>query len=175
MSTSLRLVLLRHAHSGHASGLADLDRTLSERGQAEALEMGGYMAQESLVPQRAIVSVAQRTRETWATVQKQLPAQVPTVFESRIYEASVQALFDVIKEAPDQYTTVVLVGHNPGISALALRLIGRGSKNAVVRLRHEFPPAGLAVIDFPDCQSWAELSDHSGVLERFATPASNPL
>lgn len=168
-----RLVLLRHAHSGHGSGLPDIERTLSERGLNEALEMGAYMAQEGVMPQRAIVSVAQRTRETWSVVQRQLPGQVPAVFEPKIYEASVQALLDVVHAAPDKYESVVLVGHNPGISALAMRLIGRGSKNAVVRLRHEFPPAGLAVIDFPDVVSWADITDHSGVLERFATPVTD--
>lgn len=175
MSDPLRLVLLRHAHSGHRESLADIDRTLSDRGRDEAVEMGGYMAQEGLVPVYAIVSVAQRTRETWATVQKQLPEQVPAVFEPRIYEAAVGALLEVVRAAPDKYRTVVLVGHNPGISALATRLIGRGGANALVRLRHDFPPAGLAVIDFSDAAGWADISDHSGELERFATPASNPL
>ena len=175
MSDPFRLVLLRHAHSGHTDGRADIDRTLSERGRDEALEMGGVMAQEGLVPAHAIVSVAQRTRETWGLVQKQLPLQVPAMFEPRIYEASVSALLEVVQAAPSKYRTLLLVGHNPGISALALRLVGRGSANALVRLRHEFPPAGLVVIDFIDAQSWADATDHSGELERFSTPASNPL
>lgn len=175
MSDMLRLMLLRHAHSGHHEGMADIDRTLSVRGHDEAKEMGSYMAQEGLLPAHAIVSVAQRTRDTWVQVQKQLPTQVPSVFEPRIYEASVGALLEVVRGAPLKYRTLLLVGHNPGISALAIKLIGRGSANALVRLRHDFPPAGFAVIDFPDAASWADLYDHSGALERFATPASNPL
>ena len=175
MSDTLRLVLLRHAHAGHHERHPDIDRTLSDRGHDEAQEMGSYMAQEGLIPAHAIVSVAQRTRETWTIVQKQLPAHVPAVFEPRLYEASVGVLFDVVRGAPSKYRAVVLVGHNPGISALAQRLIGRGGANALVRLRHDFPPAGLAVIDFPDAAGWHEVSDHSGELERFATPASNPL
>lgn len=166
-----RLLLLRHAHAGMAQGGKDIDRDLSERGLSEALEVGGLMTAEGFVPDLAVISPAQRTRQTWSQVQKRLPTAVQCLYENRIYEAGISTLLDVLGGLPDSRQTLLLVGHNPGIQGLALKLTGRGSKNAVVRLRHEFPPASLAVITFPDTRRWVDIDERSGVLEHFITPS----
>ncbi len=166
-----RLLLLRHAHAGFAESGGDIERNLSERGLTEALEVGRLMATEGFIPDLAVISPAQRTRQTWAQVQKRLPTAVQCVYENRIYEAGITALLDVLGAQPDSRQTLLLVGHNPGMQGLALKLTGRGSKNAVVRLRHEFPPASLAVITFPDTRRWADIDERSGVLEHFITPS----
>ncbi|HKD29981.1 MAG TPA: histidine phosphatase family protein, partial [Xanthobacteraceae bacterium] len=47
----LRLMLLRHAKSSWpSSGVQDAARPLSQRGEAAARLMGGYMTRHSLVP-----------------------------------------------------------------------------------------------------------------------------
>jgi phosphohistidine phosphatase len=166
-----RLLLLRHAHAGFAENGRDIERDLTERGFAEALEVGGIIATEGFVPDLAVISPAQRARQTWAQVQKRLPTAIQCVYESRIYEAGISTLLDVLGGQPDSLQTLLLLGHNPGVQGLALKLAGRGSKNAVVRLRHEFPPASLAVITFPDARRWADVDARSGVLEHFITPA----
>jgi phosphohistidine phosphatase len=159
-----RLFLLRHAHSSHPDGIPDMHRPLSVRGEHEAAEMGAYLENEGLVPDLVVVSGAQRTRETWRAV--------PFLIENRLYEAGIQTLLSVLAQQPASCHKLMLVGHNPGMQTLAQRLVGRGSQNAVVRLRHEFPPAGLAVVAFSDVSDWADLPDHAGMLERFATPAT---
>ncbi|MAK56406.1 MAG: phosphoglycerate mutase [Pusillimonas sp.] len=166
-----RLLLLRHAHAGMAQSGLDTERTLTERGLAEALEVGAIMAAEGFLPNLAVISPAQRTRQTWAQVQKRLPSAVQCLYEGNIYEAGVSTLLDIVNVQPDSRQTLLLVGHNPGIQGLALKLTGRGSKNAVVRLRHEFPPASLAVITFPDAQRWADIEERTGILEHFITPS----
>ena len=45
-----RLLLLRHAKAGWASGTMDLDRPLSRRGHGAATLMGGYLRDEGLAP-----------------------------------------------------------------------------------------------------------------------------
>ncbi|HCP76330.1 MAG: phosphoglycerate mutase [Pusillimonas sp.] len=165
-----RLLLLRHAHAGFTQNGQDLERSLSERGLTEALEVGGLMATEGFVPDIAVISPALRTRQTWAQVQKRLPMAIQCLYESRVYEAGISTLLDVLGAQPDSRQTVLVVGHNPGMQGLALKLTGRGSKNAVVRLRHEFPPASLAVITFQDTRRWVDIDERSGVLEHFMTP-----
>ncbi|HBT32993.1 MAG TPA: hypothetical protein DEB15_09200 [Pusillimonas sp.] len=95
---------------------------------------------------------------------------IQCLYESRVYEAGISTLLDVLGAQPDSRQTVLVVGHNPGMQGLALKLTGRGSKNAVVRLRHEFPPASLAVITFQDTRRWVDIDERSGVLEHFMTP-----
>ena len=42
-----------------------------------------------------------------------------------MYAASAGALLDIVRALPDDATTVVLVGHNPGLEDLASALTGR--------------------------------------------------
>ncbi len=62
-----RLILLRHgeAHGRSPTG-ADMDRELTDRGRAAAGEAGRVLAAAALRPDRALVSPAVRTRQTWA-------------------------------------------------------------------------------------------------------------
>jgi phosphohistidine phosphatase len=74
----MRLMLLRHAKSEKAEpGMSDRDRRLNGRGQGDATTMGAYMARHQLTPDLALISTAQRTRETWEHV-----AAVPPDFRS---------------------------------------------------------------------------------------------
>lgn len=166
-----RLLLLRHAQADRPPHTKDYDRPLSPLGEQEAGEIGAYLAQESLLPELALVSGSQRTRATWSLVQKQLPSLVPAIFEDRIYEAHPSVLLETLRGVSSEPPTVLLVGHNPGLQLLALQLVGRGGRTAYSRLRQEFPPAGLAVIDF-EVAEWSRVSEQSGALERFAVAKS---
>ena len=62
-----RLMLLRHAKTERAElGERDRDRKLTKRGRTDAQAIGAYMARHGLVPDLALVSPANRARETWA-------------------------------------------------------------------------------------------------------------
>ena len=64
-----RLLLLRHAKAERSQpGGRDHDRVLTQRGRADAKTLGAYLARHRLVPDRALVSTAARTRETWERV-----------------------------------------------------------------------------------------------------------
>lgn len=168
-ATFRRLLLLRHAHADHPKNVRDYDRPLSVTGEQEAGEMGIYMAQENLLPELALVSGARRTRETWAGIQKALPAVVPAIFDDRIYDAEADVLLELLRAVSSQPASLLLVGHNPGLHRLALSLVGRGGRTAYARLQQEFPPASLAVVDF-DVAAWGSVAVQSGALERYATP-----
>ncbi|WP_204322083.1 histidine phosphatase family protein, partial [Streptococcus pneumoniae] len=61
-----RLILLRHAKSDWPEGVADHERPLNGRGRRAAPLMGEAMVERGYVPERALVSSAKRTQETWA-------------------------------------------------------------------------------------------------------------
>jgi len=170
MSVMRRLFLLRHAEADRPANTPDHLRPLTQRGMQDALAMGGYMAQEGLLPQLAVVSTATRTRGTWEQVQKQLPGLVPAIFESRVYECQAADILNVIRATAPEHHSLMVVGHNPGMQTLALRLVGHAVRNAFSRLGHDFPPGALAVVDF-ELAGWNDIADHGGTLERFATPS----
>ena len=166
----LRLMLLRHAKSNwSSSGMQDAARPLSDRGAAAARLMGGYMARHSLVPERVLCSPARRTRDTWAGIVAQWPADVDVVFEHRLYAATAQVILSIVRAQDNAARTLLVIGHNPGLQEAAELLIAAGDVELRERLREKFPTAALAVIDFAT-DAWSKLHRQSGRLDRFVTP-----
>jgi phosphohistidine phosphatase len=165
-----RLMLLRHAKSDwSAPGQRDHERTLAPRGRKAAPLMGRYMAEQTLIPDHAIVSTAARTRETWRLVADMLPRKPHTDFEDRIYEASPRDIMTAIAEAPDTAQSLLVVGHNPGFQETAILLLDSGEKRMRKSLSEKFPTGALAVIDL-DIPGWTAIRPGRGRLERFVTP-----
>ena len=167
----LRLMFLRHAKSSWpSSGMQDAARPLSERGQAAARLMGAYIAHHSLIPDRILCSPARRTRETWAGIATQWPANMDVVFDQRLYEATPQSILSVIR-VQHEARTLLVIGHNPGLQGAAEQLIAAGDVELRERLREKFPTAALAVIDFA-IDRWRTIHERSGRLDRYIVPRS---
>jgi phosphohistidine phosphatase len=168
----LRLMLLRHAKSSWPSSAAqDAARPLSERGEAAARLMGGYMAHHYLLPDRVLCSPARRTRETCAGIAGQWPADMDVVFDQRLYMATPQIILSIIRAQHEAVRTLLVIGHNPGLQEAAESLIAAGDVELRERLREKFPTAALAVIDFA-IDKWKSIHERSGRLERYITPRS---
>ncbi|MBM3526954.1 MAG: histidine phosphatase family protein [Alphaproteobacteria bacterium] len=165
-----RLLLLRHAKAERARpGERDHDRILADRGRADTPKIAHYMARHGLVPDAAVVSTAARTRETWALCEPVFERAPPVVFESRIYEATPQAIMGVIAETAPGVGTLLVIGHNPGLQELAALLIASGDVDARQRMNEGFPTSALAVIGFA-FEDWSGVHPHAGRLEHFVTP-----
>ncbi len=170
----LRLYLLRHAKSDWGNkNLDDFDRPLSHRGITAAPRMGEYMRTRNYVPRLVKCSSAQRTRETLNHIMP-LFEPIPKVHYSRsLYLAEPKALLDDIRQTPDVSSTLLLVGHNPGIGALALALTAlpkdRQEEIRKERLSEKFPTACLAVLDF-DVNEWRAVKPLSAHLVDYMCP-----
>lgn len=78
-----------------------------------------------------------------------------------IYEASAGTLLALVNELRDTDSRVLIIGHNPGISALAGLLT-----SAPVM---EMPTCGIVSIAF-DCPRWQELQPGDGRLLAYRHP-----
>ena len=167
----LNLMLLRHAKSSWAdAGQADLDRPLNERGNRAAVAVGRYMASNGLMPQRVLCSPARRTRQTWGLVAGELSANPEVLVAAEIYDfGDGKALMECLRDKAGAVQSVLLVGHNPSIAAVAQTLIGTGSGKLRERQEEKYPTAALAVISF-DLANWGSLAAGSGTLLRFVRP-----
>lgn len=167
----LDLMLLRHAKSSWAeAGQADRDRPLNERGKRAATAVGRYMASHGLVPQLVLCSPARRARETWTLAAGELKASPAVLVVDEIYDfGDGKALMECLRHKTGAAQSILLVGHNPSIAALARNLIGTGSRKLRERLEEKYPTAALAVISF-DLTNWGSLAAGSGTLLRFVTP-----
>jgi phosphohistidine phosphatase len=146
----LTLVLLRHAEADAAeSGLADIDRPLSMRGRTEALDAAECIAAAELRIDAMLVSPALRTRETAIIVAAKLDLTEDLRFESALYLGAPDELLPTVRRCGSDTQTVLMVGHNPGLSALAQQFMG-GSQRIALR------PAGLCRIQF-EHTSWKQV------------------
>jgi phosphohistidine phosphatase len=165
-----RLYLLRHTKSDWAEAdRVDADRPLSPRGRRAAPALGRYMRRAGLIPALAQVSTARRAEETWELVASALKAEIPVETSDRLYLASPLRLLKTIRGAAAEYGSLILVGHNPGLQALALDLAGSGDGQGRKRIAEKYPTGGLAVIDFA-VERWADVAAGQGRLERFVVP-----
>lgn len=161
----LRLLLLRHAKSAWPDGVPDIERPLAPRGIRAAKAIGAYMAEQGLLPARALVSPARRTIETWEIATGAWPVTIPPAYEHGIYEAPAERLMQIVR-AQENASPLMLVGHNPGMEEFAAQLLQRDQRAKVLP---KYPTGTLAVIDVP-VERWADLRAGKGTLERFVTP-----
>jgi len=164
-----RLMLLRHAKTERAEpGERDRDRKLVKRGRADAQVIGAYMAHHGLVPDLVLISPAVRTQQTWALVAPTFAKAPKATNDERIYNATPEMLFNLIGKV-NNTKALLLVGHNPSLHELALKLIASGDVDMREQLNEKLPTSGLVVIDLP-IDDWPLLHPHAGRLERFVSP-----
>jgi len=145
-----KLILMRHAKAeAKAPSGEDFDRGLTERGYRDAEIMGRVLAEAALVPDLALVSAAERTRQTWAAVSRAFGA-VDARFDRKLYNAASGTIRDVVEAAADEAETVLVVGHNPGVPLAMLELMLEGAEPASVieKARGSFPTASAVAFEF---------------------------
>ncbi len=163
-----RLVVLRHAKSDWPAGVADRDRPLGRRGRRDAPAAGLWIAEHVGVPDMVWCSPARRTRETWELLAPHLGGSPDVTFDERIYEADVASLIEVLRETLKGTSTVLLVGHNPGVQELVLTLAEDERDEVQVLAETKFPTSGVALLAVEG--PWRELTAGSARLTEFAVP-----
>jgi len=145
------LVVVRHAKADSPVGLQDIARPLADRGKADAVEAGRWLKENVGGCDLLLTSPARRTEETTARLLDGWGATPVIVDEERLYEASLGDLLRIVRglDTPAG-STVVVIAHNPGVSALVESLTGE-----VAQLR----TAAIAVVDVEG--EWADADSTS--------------
>lgn len=147
-----RLILLRHgkAEPDSASG-EDFDRRLAPRGARESAETAARLADLGFAPDVALVSSAARTRGTWEAACSAFPEAEPR-FDPALYLADPGEVRRLASKALQSCSTVLVVGHNPGLQDLTVQLLREGSAPAslIAKAQRNFPTAAAAVFLFDD-------------------------
>jgi phosphohistidine phosphatase len=120
---SRRLTLIRHANAEHDSDVRDFERPLSKKGLGEASEMARRFQERNLVPDLILVSAAARTRETAEAFAKELGVAARLLQpDDSLYLADGDQIIATIRAVGPRVGHLMVVGHNPGISAAAISL-----------------------------------------------------
>jgi phosphohistidine phosphatase len=168
-----RVSLYRHAKSSWDDpALDDFDRGLSRRGAKSAPAMGAFVRAQGLIPEYVLCSPAQRTRETFELTFNEA-SETGLRLDERLYHASSATMLDLLRHLPPEIRHVMILGHNPGLHALALDLFSDGQPEAVEAVCRKFPTCGLAVIEI-ELEDWRALGVGEGYLSLFMTPKLLP-
>lgn len=168
MDTSRRIVLVRHAKADWNEE-SDHERPLADRGRKDAPVAGRWLAGSGIRPDLALVTTAARGRETWKLMAPELPQRPKTVYEERLYEASLGELIAVINETSDDVGDLLLLSGNPAIHGAADALAGEAEGDLLPRMnRSGFPTASIAVLTFTG--SWKAVEHGVANLVAFWAP-----
>ena len=152
------LLILRHAKSSWKDPeLSDHDRPLNKRGKHDAPLMGQLLKEKKLVPDLIISSTAVRAKDTALAVAERVGYDNEINFESTLYAASPDTYIKVISNVADNgkdFSTILVIGHNPGLEELIEVLTGE---------MHELATCDLAVIELPT-KKWSNLNMRQGKL-----------
>ena len=145
------LFVVRHAKSSWDDPtISDHDRPLNERGLRNAPDMGSRLSDRKFSPDALISSTALRARTTAEIIADSMNfPKDQIVFDRALYHASATELQEYIGGLNDSHFSVMLFGHNPGMTSLVSHLFGLALDN--------LPTCGVVHLNF-SVESWAEAS-----------------
>lgn len=161
------LYLLRHAKSSWDDpSLLDHERPLAPRGRRACELVAAHLVREHVAPALALCSSATRARETLERIGLGPRSGTRILVEDGLYGATATDLLARLRRIDDEIATVLLVGHDPAIQDLAVRLASSGERRD--DLARKFPTAALATLV---CNGgWSALGPATAELAAFVTP-----
>lgn len=141
-----QLYLLRHAEAEPWSPLGnDFSRPLSPSGKRHAQQLSAWALETLAPPDTIICSPSKRTRETLAPILAHWPQLLAnTDYVDSMYNTSLNMLMILAADAFSYSERLLMIGHNPGITAMAINLL---QQKQSVNFQH-MAPGTLAVIEF---------------------------
>ena len=133
------LYIARHAKSSWDDmSLSDFERPLNARGKRDAPFMANLLKEKGIKPDLILSSPAKRAKKTAKHYHEALGGELQ--FDEGIYEASLMNLINLVQETFEKVDSVMIVGHNPGFTALNDMLSDKSIYN--------IPTAGVVGIGF---------------------------
>ncbi len=158
-----KLYLVRHSKSSWDNpNLDDFDRPLNKRGKRDAPFMGELLNKLGVKPDIIVSSPAKRAYATAKEIAKALNYPKRKIVKNEnIYMATAGELLKIINEFPDEISSAMIFGHNPGLTQICNLLSNANIIN--------IPTSGFAEIDF-ETGSWKNIVPSSGKLAAFEYP-----
>jgi phosphohistidine phosphatase len=163
-----RLLLLRHAKAVPADDpLTDSARPLAERGLRDAPRIGERLRQHRARPTLILSSPATRALQTAELVAAALDYALQDIaLERRLYLAEPATLIAIIAAQPAAVETLLVVGHNPGLTELCHRLLPTLDVD-------DLPTCAVVGLEYGVADGWAQVAGAAATLYYYDYP-KNP-
>ncbi len=154
------LYLLRHAQKEEIVSQDDYDINLTQKGKEDIVKLAKKLLKKEVNPDLIIASPANRARQTAEVLAKELNYSKNIMFNEVIYQAFLNELNETITYTFDTVNSLLIVGHNPSLAALAYTFCG---------FKEPFDMGDIIRIDF-NCNSWMEIGKHNASFNFFEKP-----
>jgi phosphohistidine phosphatase len=162
------LYVLRHAKSSWDDpGQDDHERPLAPRGRRAVTLLGQYIVSNEIEPDLVLCSSARRTRDTLAGID----IGGLQVIDRALYDASCLDLMARLRTVDPEVSSVMVIGHNPALQMLVLKLVGprpEGVEANLAEIARKFPTGALATLTLT-CD-WSQLAPGCGELSGYVRP-----
>jgi len=156
------LYIMRHGKAEEGFDKADYKRKLISKGIKRNKKIGGLLKEKNVTFDIVICSNATRTIETAEYMADLFQFPKADIQElSRFYLAPVSVMLDTFYSLDNAISSVLVVGHNPGISELVTTLSGQ--------LVDWMPTSSLMAIEI-DTDKWEEISNASTKIAFYLSP-----
>ena len=161
------LFVIRHAKSSwDASNVDDFERPLNERGKRDAPRMAKRLKEKEIHVDQMVSSPAKRAYSTAKKIAKVLNYPKDDIkTDRRLYHADEETILDVVREVKDSRKTVLLFGHNPGLTEFVNSLMD-GQQDI-----DNIPTCGIVAFQF-NTETWADVNWGKGKMLFFDYPKS---
>jgi phosphohistidine phosphatase len=145
------ILIIRHAKSSWAEiGQRDFDRPLNERGLRDAPEMAKRLVNKNISIDLFISSEAKRALTTSKLMMKEMKMREDQLIVKKdLYHAPPSVILSSIQQSNDQFDSIAIVCHNPGITEFANIIQGLSIDNV--------PTCGMLALQ-SDVAEWEEVS-----------------
>lgn len=167
------IYILRHAKAGKSNKkiLDDHERPLTKKGLDACSGIANYLKKKGVKPDLIITSTAKRARKTVENVFKENLAKLKVITTARLYLARPTEIMNIVNNLDNEVSTVLVVGHNPGLHEFVLDIIEQGEKSTIRDLRDKFPPGALAALSVK-AGKWNKVSKKTATLVDYTFPKS---
>ena len=161
------IYLARHTRSEAAGRNATDDgHSAATTPPRTAQELADRLHKQRPHPSVVLCSSSEEARETCAVVSTRFLNAASIVLDEGLEEANGGELLARLQSLSEDVDTVLVIGHNPGLQDLAVRLAGDGGDIDLARLRSRLPNG--AMVKLSTGSSWIDLWPGGAYLEGVA-------
>ena len=149
------LIIVRHCKSSWADlSLSDFDRPLNKRGDIDGELMSNYLREKEKKIDKLILSTSKRTRLTSKYFTEKIHFDSISYLDE-LYHASYSDIINIISKVENNFNSVMVIGHNPGLTELI-------NQYTIMNI-YNLPTTGVVKVEFKG-DKWDRITENKGII-----------
>tara|TARA_Y100001970_G_C14069748_1_gene768757 strand:+ start:543 stop:1034 length:492 start_codon:yes stop_codon:yes gene_type:complete len=149
------LIIVRHCKSSWADlSLSDFDRPLNKRGNIDGELMSNYLREKEKKIDKLILSTSKRTRLTSKYFTEKIHFDSISYLDE-LYHASYSDIINIISKVENNFNSVMVIGHNPGLTELI-------NQYTIMNI-YNLPTTGVVKVEFKG-DKWERITENKGII-----------